>query len=388
MERLTPLRESASALLLEEPVLADGSAAGTSNSWTGAHNTDWFNGLNWTSGTVPTSGEDVTISGTTDATTPMINGAAYASTLVVGGGTNSSLKRGSLNIKESNAGLTLYGPASKPSLIISGDNSTVTVYNSPTDDETYITGSSVVIGASSAFSSHGNGNLKITGPRSIGKIHELSIDSDVAAPSTFIVDSCILLVYGALNLGGSPTDPKSGSTTSIINVINFNASLYNSAYPIAGDSDYFSCVTSLHNAVITVGGQCDQYFCKAALANSSVLGTHPNSAIHVLECGSLVLWPTFTHGKPTPGGVALGGTIWLNRGNNDAYGAACTASYGNADVTLGSHLYVPCIMTLSNGGTFQGSAGLVVGDAAPGTGTLNFGAAPSIAAAAPGDAGA
>ena len=211
-------------------------------------------------------------------------------------------EKGQLEYQGVKRGLTLYGPASKPSLIISGDNSTVTVYNSPTDDETYITGSSVVIGASSAFSSHGNGNLKITGPRSIGKIHELSIDSDVAAPSTFIVDSCILLVYGALNLGGSPTDPKSGSTTSIINVINFNASLYNSAYPIAGDSDYFSCVTSLHNAVITVGGQCDQYFCKAALANSSVLGTHPNSAIHVLECGSLVLWPTFTHGKPTPGG--------------------------------------------------------------------------------------
>ena len=99
------------------------------------------------------------------------------------------------------------------------------MYNSPTDDETYITGSLVVIGASSAFSSHGNGNLKITGPRSIGKIHELSIDSDVAAPSTFIVDSCILLVYGALNLGGSPTDPKSGSTTSIINVINFNVAI-------------------------------------------------------------------------------------------------------------------------------------------------------------------
>ena len=76
-------------------------------------------------GAVPTTGE-VTISGTTDPTTPVIKGKdATATMLVVGGGTALSMNSGGLIIKDGGSLNNTGGSAT--SIYIVGNNPTVTV---------------------------------------------------------------------------------------------------------------------------------------------------------------------------------------------------------------------------------------------------------------------
>ena len=100
-----------------------------------------------------------------------------------------------------------------------------------------------------------------------------------------------------------------------------------------------------------------------------------------LNVGHSCFGPPSRTANPRPA-VALGGTIWLNR-NNDASRRRLHSQRGNADVTLGQ----PSLCAMHNDPIqwrdVPGQRWPCRGDAVPGTGTLNFGAAPSIAAAAP-----
>ena len=157
--------------MLATPLLAYGSVARANDSWTGAQDTDWFNGSNWTAGTAPStkpgsSTGDATIENTSDTTTPVIDSSrAGVSTLVVGSGRSPSLNSGGLII-QNGGGLDFKDFNAKWSLVIAGNNPTVTASDSIETGIPTISANSIMIGAASAASNQGNGNLNILTARS------------------------------------------------------------------------------------------------------------------------------------------------------------------------------------------------------------------------------
>ena len=102
---------------------------------------------------------------------------------------------GGLDFKDFNA---------KWSLVIAGNNPTVTASDSIETGIPTISANSIMIGAASAASNQGNGNLNIL-DSAIVSIHDLSMGSNISTPSTLKISGpgARLLVDGALKLGGS-----------------------------------------------------------------------------------------------------------------------------------------------------------------------------------------
>lgn len=267
--------------MLATPLLAYGSVARANDSWTGAQDTDWFNGSNWTAGTAPStkpgsSTGDATIENTSDTTTPVIDSSrAGVSTLVVGSGRSPSLNSGGLII-QNGGGLDFKDFNAKWSLVIAGNNPTVTASDSIETGIPTISANSIMIGAASAASNQGNGNLNIL-DSAIVSIHDLSMGSNISTPSTLKISGpgARLLVDGALKLGGSVAQAAFLSTTSVIEVSNGGRVIADE--PVPGQDG--ATVTSLHDAVLTVTGLRST----ASILSSDFLGTHARSGIRVLD---------------------------------------------------------------------------------------------------------
>ncbi|MCL8000040.1 autotransporter outer membrane beta-barrel domain-containing protein [Brucella sp. 21LCYQ03] len=319
------------------------------DTWTGSTNTDWFTGSNWASGSVPLVGS-VKISGTTAATSPIIDGrAAQADYLTIGSGADDVLKSGGLTIR--NGGTLKLGGASLDNLdtktsFISGSDPTVTVTGkgSKLTVDSYLN-----IGSTENSEDKGNGHLNILDGAQ-ASVYGLDIGS-ASSQSTLKVSgigSELTVGNGGLSLGW-------GSGNSIIEVTDGGK--------IVGP------IGDFRNASLTVSGQGS--LVSLSVVKNLVSKSVP-SQINVFDGATFELTGIGSYRFAGPTMISGVGSILDNKSTDAVFVIA------NDDDSSQSSL------TVSNGGTFKSQTHVTVGVGVY-AGALNIGAAPADAAAAPGN---
>ncbi|MFC7067679.1 hypothetical protein [Brucella rhizosphaerae] len=314
------LRNSASALVLAQVLLASGGVARADDTWTGATSTDWFTATNWALGAVPTTGR---VTATTSANAPVIDGqTAQAAYLTVGSGGNTVLTGGNLTIQNGGQ-LNLSGTGNSVQTYdyISGDNPTVTVTGKGSKLIT-AAGSFLFIGWENNNRSRGNGSLNILDGAEV-TVSNLSSGSNVATPSTLKVSG----LGSVLNILGGNGGGKFGYSNN------------NSLGAVVEISDGGKLVTktnSFTGAKLTATGIGS--IVEFSNSNTTILTTE-QSGFNVLDGGEFDLIGTNTSytlgGKTTVDGAgsvfkdqSLQGTLTLGINNDASPTGTLTVSNG------------------------------------------------------------
>ncbi len=326
-------------------VSASINAAPVADTWTGATNTDWFTASNWASGTVPTTGI-VTVSGTTTATAPVIDGqTAQADYFIIGSGNSTTLTGGSLTIQNGGQ-LNLTGTVGNADTFISGDNPVVTVTGQGSKLTTKPT-ANIVVGSTNG-TGQGNGTLEILDGAEVN-IGGITIGSNNAKASTLRVNGpgSSLTIGAAAGWFGIRATPNT-----IVEV--------SDGGKIAGQ------LGGLYNVALTATGAGS--LVSLSGGNAEML-TNEQARLNVLDGAIFQLSGT--------NNFRFGGQATID-GTGSAF-----SHQGTASVQFGSG-GIAGILIVSNGGAFQTVNTLQLGNFFGEVGILNIGAAPDATAVAPG----
>ncbi|MEN5279184.1 autotransporter-associated beta strand repeat-containing protein, partial [Brucella sp. TWI432] len=333
---------------------ASASATIVTDTWNGTTDTDWFTGSNWTSGNVPTAGRAI-ISGTTAATAPIIEGkTATSDYLTIGSGEGTTLKTGSLTIKNGGQ-LKLNGDGDNNTYsYVSGDNPALTV-----------TGKSSKLTSDNATLVIGSDTDPLTGNGTINVLDSAAVDlaglsggsdsSGSSKPSNVNVNDATLILNN-LNFGYGNITSNIDVTNHGVLVVTKSGKILNTSVTVSGSGSQISFM----------GGVFEQ------------ISTDQNATINVLE-GAIFKINNTEHD------YIVGGTTTVDGKESEFKNLSNLHKiiFGNSGNSSNS------VLTVSNYGTFHTEAPLQLGNPAgrkisTSNGTLNVGAAADAQATAPG----
>lgn len=395
--------------------------------WGGLFSSDWFVPGNWSTASVPTAADNVTIDTTSPNATVINGGAAAGANLVVGlgaGGTLQVLQGGSMT-----ATVTDIGSAAHGAITVDGTGSTLgagvltvgeggigklTISGGGTVNSTgtflgYYGGSSgtaSVDGAGSTWvntgsltvGEAGSGALTISYGGTVTSTGAITIGTGGGGTGSVTVDGAGsglgIISNAALSVGdGTLTLTNGGTVASGASVVGAANGATGSVHVDGAGSQWFvSNLLMLGSAgagtlVVSNGGIA----VTGTAAIGAVAGAGGGAAV-IDGAGSSWIANTMDVGFNGTGSLAvthgasvttLGTAIGLNSGSNGGVTVDGTgSSWSSSQIFVGGR--GAGSLTIANGGAVSATAQFVIAALAGSNGALNIGAAPGSAAAAPG----